>query len=76
MRTEEEIRKRLKEITNLKPIHHELYDTKGALVYEWWECPICHKVGGEEMYSHTELCPEVEEEVRVLKWVLGEEEEK
>jgi hypothetical protein len=75
MRTEEEIRKRLKEITNLKPIHHEMRDRSGALVYEWWECPICHKAGGEvEMYSHTELCPKVEEEVKVLKWVLGEEE--
>lgn len=73
MRTEQEIRERLKAITNLKPIYVEAYE-KGLLVNEYWECPICGERGGEEMYDHCELCPKVEEEVRVLKWVLGEEE--
>jgi hypothetical protein len=77
MRTEKEIRERLKQITNLKPIHYEVRDNiSGEVKDEWWECPICHEIGGEDMYVHTELCPKVEEEVKVLKWVLGEEEEK
>jgi len=74
MKTEQEIRERLETITNLKPIHHYTHDEYGKVVDEYWVCPICGEIGSEEkMYGHTMLCPKVEEEVKVLKWVLGEE---
>jgi rubrerythrin len=74
VRAEREIRERLKAITNLKPIYITRHEN-GLLVGEYWICPICGERGGEEMYDHCELCPKVEEEVRVLKWVLGEEQD-